>query len=174
MSVSLIVGLLPHWYHVNIGIYPVPDEIHFSNLLETFPGYFLTIFWIFLYVCQSVSWLTSLLKLDKYRHISSFGWDIFPNCFGDIPGMLVHYIQIILNILYVRQSVGWLISLLELYKYRDISSSGWEIFLKCFGYIPGMLVHYFPIILNLMFVCQSVCLLTSLPKLDKGISPDLD
>ena len=37
-----------------------------------------------------------------------------------------------------------------------------------------MLVHYFQIILNFMYVCQSVCLLTSSPKLDKGISPDLD
>ena len=36
------------------------------------------------------------------------------------------------------------------------------------------MVHYFQIILNIMFFCQSVCLLTSLPKLDKGISPVLD
>ena len=45
---------------------------------------------------------------------------------------------------------------------------------EIFGDIPGMLVHYFQIILNFMYVCQSVCLLTSSPKLDKGISPDLD
>ena len=57
---------------------------------------------------------------------------------------------------------------------RHISGSGWDIFLKFFGDIPGMLVHYFQIILNFMYVCQSVCLLTSSPKLDKGISPDLD
>ena len=131
----------------------------FGMFLENIP-----IILNFLCVCQSVSWLTSLLNLDKYRHISSFGWDILPNCFGDIPWMLVHYIQIILNILYVRQSVGWLISLLELYKYRDISSSGWEIFLKCFGYIPGMLVHYLKK-LNFLYVCQSVSWLISLLKL---------
>ena len=29
-------------------------------------------------------------------------------------------------------------------------------------------------ILNFLYVCQSVCMLTSLPKLDKGISPFLD
>ena len=111
----------------------------------------------FLYVCQSVSWLTSLLKLDKYRHISSSGWDIFLNCFGDIPGMLVHYIQIILNILYVRQSVGWLTSLLELYKYRDTSSSGWEIFLKFLWIHSWDVGTLFPN--NPEFnVCLSVCL----------------
>ena len=75
---------------------------------------------------------------------------------------------------------------------RDISGSGWDIFLEFFGDIPEMLVHWFQIILifsgdipgmlvhllqmilNFMYVCQSVCLLTSLPKLDKGISPVLD
>ena len=31
----------------------------------------------FLYVCQSVSWLTFLLKLDIYRDISSSWWEIF-------------------------------------------------------------------------------------------------
>ena len=50
----------------------------------------------FLYVCKSVSWLTSLLKLYKYRDISSSGWDIFLNFFGDIPEMLVHWFQIVL------------------------------------------------------------------------------
>ena len=121
----------------------------------------------FLYVCQSVSWLTSLLKLDKYRDISSSGWDIFPKFFGDIPGMLVHQFQIIPNFLYVCQSVSWLTHLLKLDKYRDISSSAWDIFLNFFGDISGMLVHYFQIILNFLYVCQSVSWLTSLLKLDK-------
>ena len=30
----------------------------------------------FSYVCHSVSWLTSLQKLDKHRDISSYGWYI--------------------------------------------------------------------------------------------------
>merc|ERR1712081_108394 len=78
----------------------------------------------FLYVCQSVSWLTSLLKLDKSRDISSSGWDIFLNFFGDIPEMLVNNFQIIQNFLSGSQSDSWLTSLLKLDKYRDISSSG--------------------------------------------------
>ena len=76
--------------------------------------------------------------------------------------MLVHLIQIILNFLYACQSLSWLISLLKLHKYRDISSPEWEIFLKFGGYISGMLVHYFQIILNSFYVYQSVSWLTSL------------
>ena len=85
----------------------------------------------------------------------------FWNFFGDIAGMFVPYFQIISNFLYICQSVSWLTSLLKLNKSRDISSSGWYIFLKFFGDIPGMLVHYFLIFLN------SAGWLTSLLKLDK-------
>ena len=120
-----------------------------------------------MYVFQSVSWLTSLLIWDKCRHISSSGWDIFLKFLGDIPGMLVHHFQIILNFLYVSQSVSWLTSLLKIHKYRDLSSSGWDIFLKFFGHIPGMLVHYLQIIPNLLYVCQFVTWLTFLLKLHK-------
>ena len=122
----------------------------------------------FLYLCQSVCWHTLLLKLDKYRDISSSGWDIFLKFFGDIPGMLVHYFQIILNFLYVSQSDSWLTSLLKLDKYRDISSSRWDIFLNFFLDISGMLVHYFQIISNSLYVCQFVSWLTSLLKLNKS------
>ena len=124
----------------------------------------------FLYVCQSVSCLTSLLKIDKYGEygdISCSWWDIFLKIFGHIPGILVHYFQIIPNFLYVCQSVSWLTHLLKLDKYRDISSSAWDIFLNFFGDISGMLVHYFQIILNFLYVFQSVSWLTSLLKLDK-------
>merc|ERR1712082_526740 len=99
--------------------------------------------------------------------MGSSGGDIFLKFFGDIPGMLVHYFQIVLNFLYVCQSVSWLTSLLKLDISRDISSSGLDIFLKFFGDIPLMLVHYFQIILNFLYVCQSVSWLTSLLKLDK-------
>ena len=132
------------------------------------PGMFVDFLWIvpnFLYVCQSVSWLTSLLKLDKSRDISSSGWDIFLKFFGDIPGMLVHYFQIILNFFYVCQSVSWLTSLLILDKSRDISSSGWEIFLKFFGDIPRIFLDFFQIIPHFLYVCQSSSWLTSLLKL---------
>ena len=120
-----------------------------------------------MYVCKSVSWLTSLLKLYKYRDISSSGWDIFLKFFGDISGMLAGQFQIIQKFLYVCQSVKWLTSLLQLDKYRDISGSGWDMFLKLFGDIPEMLVQQLQIILNFLVVCQSVCWLTLLLKLDK-------
>ena len=153
------------------------------------------------YVCQSVGWLTSLLKLDRYRDISSSGWDIFLIFLGDNLGMLVHLLQMILNVMYVCQSVCLLTSwpklnkgispvLDEIYfwflliyywdvstlapndsefpvclsvclfpycltkiRQRDISSSGWDIFLEFFGDIPELLVHWFQIILNFLYVC---------------------
>ena len=61
----------------------------------------------FLFVCQSVSWLTSLLKLDQNRDISCPGWDVFLKIW-DIYGMFWHYFQINSNCLYVCQSVCWL------------------------------------------------------------------
>ena len=105
-------------------------------------------------------------KIRLIVDIYSSGWGIFLKFFGDIPGMLVHYFQIILNFLYVSQSVCLLTSVLKLDKCWDIYSSGWDISLKFFGDIPGMLVHYFQIILNFLYVSKSVCLLTSLPNLD--------
>ena len=137
-----------------------------------------------MYVCQSVSWLTSLLKLDRCRDISCPGWYIFLQICWDIPGIFSHHFPIITNCLYVCQFVSWLSSLLNLYIYGDNSSSGWyifliflgdilgtfvhqfQIFLIFFGDNPGMLVHLYQIILNFLYVCWSVCLLTSLLKLD--------
>ena len=119
------------------------------------------------YICQSVSWLTLSLKLDIYRDISSSVWNIFLKFFGGIPGMFVHFFQIVTYFLYICQSINWLTSLLKLGYYRDISSSGWDIFLKLFGDIPWILVHCFQIIVNFLYVCQSVNWLTSLLILDK-------
>ena len=112
-------------------------------------------------VSQSVNWLTSLLKLDKWRDSSSSGWDIFLKFFEDIPGTLVHIFQILLN------SVSCLTSLLKLDKFRDISRSGWDIFLIFFGGIAGMFVHLFQIVTNFLYVCQYVSWLTFLLKLNK-------
>ena len=109
----------------------------------------------FLYVCQYVSWLAFLLKLDKYRDIS---------CSGDIPEMFVIFFQILKKFLYVCQSVSWLTSLLKLDKYRDISCSWWNIFLNFFGHIPEMFVHLFWILRNFLYVCQSISWLTCLLK----------
>ena len=101
----------------------------------------------FLFVCQSVSWLTSLLKfgenrdsmsvillvayflteIRQYRDIFCPGWDIFLKFFWDIPGMFLHYFPIISNILLVCQSFIWLTSVLTLGQYRYIS---WKIYLS--------------------------------------------
>ena len=95
--------------------------------------------------------------------------------FWSIPGMFLHDFQIVTNFLYVCQSVSWLTSLLKLYKYRDNSSYRWDIFLKFFGYIPGMLAHQFRINLNFLYVWQSLSWLTSLLIQAKiEISPVLD
>ena len=141
---------------------------YLSEILGGIPemlAHFFQIILNFLYVCQSVSWLTFLLKLDNCRNISSSVWYIFLKVFGDIPKIFLDYFQIIPNFLYVCQSASWLTSLLKLGSYRDISSSVWDIFLKFFGGIPGMFVHLFQIILNFLYVCQSVSWLTFLLKL---------
>ena len=111
--------------------------------------------------------LSVCAQLTKLFHIFGSGWDIFLKSFGDIPRMFVHYFQIIPKFLYVCLSVHWLTSLLKLDKYRDISCSWWHIFLKIFGHIPRMFVHYFQMILKFLYVCMSVYWLTSLLKLDK-------
>ena len=116
----------------------------------------------FMYVCQSVSWLTSLLKLYKYRDISISGRYIFLKFSGNIPRINLHQFLVILNVLYVCQSVSWLTLLLKLDKYRYTSSSGRDIFLKFSGDNPRMNLHQFQIILNFQYVCQSVSWLTSL------------
>ena len=120
----------------------------------------------FMYVCQSVSWLTSLmksykfrdsiLKSDKYRDISCSGWDIFQNFLGDIPQMFLHYFQINTNSLYVCQSVSWHTLLLKWDKCRNISCSGWNIFQNFLGDIPGIILHYFQKKYK-FYVCLSFC-----------------
>ena len=47
------------------------------------------------------------------------------------------------------------------------SGSGRDTFLKYFGYIPWMFLHYFQIFSNLLYVCQSVPWLTSFLKIVK-------
>ena len=104
-------------------------------------GIFLHYFQIisnFLYVCQSISWLTSLLKLGQYRDNSCSGWDIFLKFYGHIPDMFVHLFWNLQNFLYVCQSISLLTNLLKLGQYGDISCSGWDIFLKFLGDISGI------------------------------------
>ena len=52
---------------------------------------------------------------------------------------------------------------MKLDKYKDISSSGLDIYLKFFGDIPRIFVNY----LNFLYVCQSASWLNFLLKLDK-------
>ena len=127
---------------------------------------FVQIVTIFLYVCQSIIFLTSLLKLYKYRDIYCSGWYIYLNFFGGIPGMFVYFFQM-LKKLYVCQLVSCLTSLLKLGHCRDMSYSGLYIYLNFFREIPGMFVHNFQIIRNILYVCHYVSWLTSFLKLDK-------
>ena len=146
---------------------PVVGEISFWFVLDTFVRCLYTIF-KYLHIscmCQSISWLTSLLKLDKCKDISSSKWDIFLKFFGDIPRIILDHLQVILSFLSVCQSISWLTLMLILEKYRDIPSSGWDNFLKSFGDIPWMFVHQFQLITNILYVCQSASWLTSLLKL---------
>ena len=141
MSVSPLVCLLPFWSWTKVylkiwmrylsGIFwrhswdigtPVPNNSDFFVSLS---------------VCLLAYLLTEIWQMGYLQSVR----DIFLNFFGDIPGMFVYYVQIILNFLYVCQSVSWLTYLLNWDKYRDISSSGWDILLKVFGHIPGMLAH---------------------------------
>ena len=122
-------------------------------------------FWFF---CISASLLVGLLPYwnwKKFREVSSSGVDIFLKMFLDIPKILVHWSQIILNFFYVCQSVSWLTFLLKLGQYRGIFSSGWDIFLKSFGDISDMFLHFYQIITKFLHVCQSIGWLTFLLKL---------
>ena len=107
--------------------------------------------------------------------ISSSGWDKFLTLFGDIPGIFLDYFQIILNFLYVCQSVSQLTLLRKLCQYKDISSSGWGIFLKLFE----TFLWYFLTISKLFWIsCMSGSLVVgSLPysnQVNTGISLVLD
>ena len=84
---------------------------HSWDVLTIFPNTF-----NFLYVSQYVCWLTFSLKLGQYRYISCTGWDIFLKIFGRFPGINLQLFQIILNFVYVCQSISWLTFLLKLDK----------------------------------------------------------
>ena len=64
----------------------------------------------------------------------------FQKEFWDTPGMFAHYYKIILNFLYVCQSVSLLLPYWNIDKYGDISIIGGGIFLKFFETFLG---HWF-------------------------------
>ena len=117
-SVRTFVGMYVHASPLTIFVYNSGSWWYiFLKSSEDIPGMFVDYFWMltnFLYVCQSVSWLTSLLKLGLYRDISCSRWDIFLKFFRGIPKIFLDFFQIIQNFLYVCQSVSWLTSLLNL------------------------------------------------------------
>ena len=117
-------------------------------------------------------WQLNITNTPKHKKVSQyytyiFSWPTVGVAALDIlmsvhPGMQVYYYQIILNFLYAYQYVSWLTSLQKLDKYRDISSSGWYIFLKNFGRIPKMLLYFFHVIVNFQYVYQSISCITFL------------
>ena len=131
--------------------------------------YFFVIFWKYSwdistlfpndynFLCPSLCQLAySLLKLEKYRDISYFGWYIFLKFVGYIPGTFIHQFQIITKFC---QSVRWLTSFLKLGQYRDISCSGWNIFLIFLETLPGC---FYTISKKLNVSCKSGSLLVGL------------
>ena len=116
MSVSLLVDSLPYWNYTNIAISPLLER-YLSEIFGDISGMLTCQFQmilIFLYDCQSVSWLTSLLILFKYRDNSSSGWDISLKFLGDNLRTFIHYIQIILIFF---MSVSLLVGLVSYWNY---------------------------------------------------------
>ena len=62
-------------------------------------------------------------------------------------------------------SVSLFVGLQILNKYRHIICSDWDIFLKLFWHISGMFAHFFQIVTNFLYVCQSVRWIAYLLKL---------
>ena len=98
LYVCQYVWLLISLSNLDKGISPVLDEISSWN--------FWTHSWdvgtLFLnnsefYACLSVCLFSYFLTKIRQRKISSSGWDISLELFGDIPEVLVHWFKIILN-----------------------------------------------------------------------------
>ena len=118
----------------------------------------------FLCVCQSVCLLTSLLKLDKYRDISSSEYlsDFFWRYSLDDETLATN-----VSGFHVSLSVCLFVYFLTEIRQRDISSSECDIFLEFFGDLPEVLVHWIQIVYISMYVCQSGSWHTSLMRSDK-------
>ena len=143
MSLSLLFGLLSYWNHTNIGYSSSGWDIFLKFLGDTLRTliHFFQIILIFLYVCQSISWPTFKLKLDKNWDITSSEWDIFlifckhswdvwtlvPNATHFLASLSV------CNLAHILLKVGL---------YLKISNSIWYIFLIFLG-ILLMFVNYF-------------------------------
>ena len=96
----------------------------------------------------------SFTKIRQIKVHIKFWMRYFSIIFGGLSWNVFQWIQIILNILYVFQSVSYLTYLLNICQYRNISSS-WYIFLKFFDIFPG---YFWNIsrLFEFLYVCQSV------------------
>ena len=122
MPVCLVVGLLPCWNYVNIGIIPILDKIYFWNFW-TFPGYFWTISKLFCISCMSVSLSLSLLYL--FQLVISGGQLLRPLVLLGLNMILIPYLvlqvigtvlAVVYNLLYVL--LGYELTL-------DVGSENW-------------------------------------------------
>ena len=148
MSVSLFICLLLYWNYTYRDISISGWEI-FLIFLEIFLGCWNTKYKWFGISCMAVSLFVCLLPYwNKTKWYLQFWMRYLSRIFLDLPEVLVHCIQKNQNSFYVCQSGSWHTSLMKSDKFRDIASSGWDIFLNLYGHIPGMLVHLFQIILN--------------------------
>ena len=84
--VCLSVWLLPHFFTENrlSVIFPVLDELFFSNFLETFQGFQITSMSVSIFITPLLHW--------KYviSDTPSSGWAIFLKFSSDILGMFTH------------------------------------------------------------------------------------
>ena len=127
------------------------------------------------FMSQSVSWLTSLLKLDKYRHISGPEWDIFLKKIWDIPGMLLHHFQIILiSCMYLSLLVG----LLPYWNHTKVGLSPVLYEISFWNFLEAFLGCFYTCSKWFWISCMSVNLLVGLLPYwnytNIGISPYLE
>ena len=139
----------------------------FLKFTGDIPGMFLHLFkmiWDFLYVCQSLHGLTSLLKL-MYQWYLQFWMRYLPQIFWRHPGDVCTLVPNNFRFLVCLSVCSLPKFLTEIWLSSDIFSSGWDIFAKFSGDISGIFVHYFKVISDFLYVCWSVHCLTSLLKL---------
>ena len=116
----------------------------------------------FLYVCQSVSWLSFLLKLCQYKDSSSSGTDIFLNIFRHIPWIVPESLKMIPKSFIHLSVCFFLTSLLKLI--QGLLQFWMRFLSQHFVGISGMFLQSIKIIMIFLYVCQSVSWLDSLPN----------
>ena len=159
MSVSLLVDLLSYWNYTNIGIATILDEMFFWNFLDTFFRLWYTSSKYFLFSCMSVSLLVDLLPYWYYTNIGIapildeiFFWNFSDTFFR------LWYTSFTSSVLCVS------VCFLLLESLTEIKKTLWNlhIWMKFFWFLR----YSFGIHTNCyLYVCQSVCVLTSIMKL---------